>query len=156
MHKLFVTAGLLFGLSLTQLAHATEVTITTTLNDYRGNGAYLAIYLTDAQGKYARTLWLAGGKNKYYKNLLDWARGSAMKRSEYDGRTGASVTSGESLTVKVEIDDTLIDAGYLIRVDSAVEDQRDIRIDAELPLTSQGAGKSVSGRAYVKTLSYSL
>lgn len=156
MKRLFATTGLLLSLGLSSLAQAREVTITTELNAYRGDGAYLAIYLTDASGKYARTLWVAGGKSKYYKHLLDWARGSGAKSTEYDGLTGASVTSGESLTITVEIDDALIDAGYLMRVDSAVEDQRENRIDAEIPLTTQGAGTPVTGRGYVKALSYSL
>lgn len=156
MSKLLATAGLVFGLCLSNVALAKAITINVTLKDYRGNGAYLAIYLTDADGNYAQTLWVAGGKSKYYKNLRDWARGSSMKLSEYDGKTGASVSSGDNLTVTVEISDEWIDAGYLIRVDSAVEDQRDNRIDAELPLTSQGSGKPVNGRGYINTLSYSM
>lgn len=156
MNKSFATAVLTLGLCLSSVAQAREVTITTTLNAYRGDGAYLAIYLTNADGKYTRTLWVAGGKSKYYKHLLDWARGSGTKSTEYDGMTGASVSNGGSLTIKADIDDALIDAGYLIRVDSAVENQRENRIDAEVPLTSQGAGTPVAGRAYVKTLSYSL
>ena len=156
MNRLFATAGLMLGLCLSNAALAREVTITTTLNAYRGDGAYLAVYLTDADGNYARTLWVAGGKSKYYKHLLGWARGSGMKNTEYDGMTGASVSSGGNLTVTVDIDDTLIDAGYLIRVDSAVEDQRENRVDAEVPLTSQGVNTPVTGRGYVKALSYSL
>lgn len=156
MKRLFATAGLMLTLSLSTVAQAREVSITTALNAYRGQGAYLAIYLTDADGKYTRTLWVAGGKSKYYKSLLDWARGSGMKRTEYDGMTGASVSSGGSLTIKVDIDDALIDAGYLIRIDSAVEHLRENRVDAEMALTSQGSGTSVAGRNYVKSLGYSL
>jgi hypothetical protein len=156
MNRLFATAGLMLGLCLSNAALAREVTITTTLNAYHGDGAYLAVYLTDADGNYARTLWVAGGKSKYYKHLLGWARGSGMKNTEYDGMTGASVSSGGNLTVTVDIDDTLIDAGYLIRVDSAVEDQRENRVDAEVPLTSQGVNTPITGRGYVKALSYSL
>ena len=156
MNKLLATALLMMGLSLTSVAQAREVNITTVLNAYRGEGAYLAIYLTDAGGKYTRTLWVAGGKSKYYKSLLDWARGSGMKPAEYDGMTGASVSSGGSLTITVDIDDALIDAGYLIRVDSAVENLRENRVDVEVPLTSQGAGTPVAGRSYIKSLSYTL
>ena len=53
MQRLFATTGLLLSLSLASAAQAREVTITTELNAYRGDGAYLAIYLTDASGKYA-------------------------------------------------------------------------------------------------------
>lgn len=156
MCRILTIAGLMLGLCLSNDIQAKEVTITTVLNDYRGSGAYLAIYLTDANGNYTQTLWIAGGKSKYYKHLRDWARGSGLKPTEYDGITGASVKSGGSLTARVNIDEALIDAGYLIRVDSAVEDQRENRIDAEVPLTSQGVGKPVIGRGYVKTLSYYL
>lgn len=154
MKKILISAGLL--LAMTNLVQAAELAITTTMQTYPGNGAYLAIYLTDAAGSYNRTLWVAGKKRKYYQHLADWARGSSLKNSEFDGKTGASVTSGGSLTIKVTIDDALIDAGYLIRVDSAVEDQPDHRIDVEVALTREGAGKAVAGRGYIKNLSYTL
>ncbi len=156
MKKLMVTTGILLGLFLSNIAQASELTLNTTLNGYQGNGAYFAIYLTDATGKYQKTLWVAGTKRKYYKHLGDWARGSGLKTSEYDGISGASVTSGESLTVKVNIDDAMIDAGYLIRIDSAVEDLPEHRIDVEVPLTRSGAGKPVAGRGFIKNFSYSL
>jgi hypothetical protein len=47
--------------------------------------------------------------------------------------TGASVTSGRTLKVTVNLDDSLIDNGYEVRVDSAVEDMRDIRADVIAP-----------------------
>ena len=156
MNKLFTIIGLSLGLCLSAATQAREVTITTTLNTYRGNAAYLAIYLTNPDGKYEQTLWVAGKKSKYYKHLLDLARGSGLKTAEYEGMTGASVSGGDSLTIQADIDDALIDAGYLIRVDSAVEDKRENRIDAEVTLTTSGAGTPVSGRGYVNTLSYSL
>ena len=56
------------------LAAARPVTFTTTLNNYGGDGAYLALYLTDASGAYAGTLWMAGGKSKYYDSLAGWYR----------------------------------------------------------------------------------
>lgn len=156
MPKMILTTGLLLILSSVNPAAAAEVTVNATLNNYQGNGAYLAIYLTDANGKFNQTLWIAGEKQKYYKHLREWAKGSGMQAMEYDGLTGASVSSGDSITFKTNIDDTLIDVGYLIRIDSAVEDQRDNRIDAEVALTRQGANVPVKGRGYIKTLSYSL
>ncbi len=147
--------ALLLGLLLSASAQAREVTITTQLNNYRGQGAYLAIYLLDASGGYVRTLWIAGETTKYYKHFTDWARGSKQKRSEYDGMTGASVESSDKLTITADIDDALIDAGYVIRVDSVVEEQRENRADATIPLTTEGVGKAVGGRVYVRSLSYS-
>ena len=138
------------------LAQARPVTLTTQLQGYSGNGAYLAFYVTDATGQYKKTLWVSGKKVKYYKHLRDWARGSGLKASEYDGVSGASVGSGKSLKVTVELADALIDAGYEIRVDSAVEDQRENPADVRAPLTKQGAGKPVAGRGYIKSFTYDM
>ncbi|MGY4879099.1 DUF2271 domain-containing protein [Vreelandella aquamarina] len=154
MKKRFLILGLIAALAFPTFAMAKEVTMTTELNNYRGDGAYLAIYLTDSDGAYQGTLWVAGGKSKYYKHLRDWARGSGMNRSEYDGLTGASVASGRTLTITLDLDDALIDSGYQIRVDTAVEDMRDNRSDVVAPLTTEGAGQAVNGRGYVQSFTY--
>jgi hypothetical protein len=77
-----------------------------------------------------------------------------MDRAEYDGLTGASITSGRTLKMTLNLDDSLIDSGHQVRVDTAVEDMRDNRADVVTPLTTEGAGKAVSGRGYVKSFSY--
>lgn len=135
---------------------ATELTINATMLDYPGDPAFLAFYLTDGAGKYQRTLWISGSKVKYYRHLGNWARDSGLQKSEYDGLTGASIHSGASLSVQVNIEATLIDAGYLIRVDTAVEDLAEHRIDVEIPLTTKGAGSTVNGHGFIKSLSYTL
>ncbi len=154
MKKLTLTLALAATMALPAIAQAHEVTFTTVLKNYNGEGAYAALYLVDAKGVYQRTLWVAGKKSKYYKHLPDWARGSGLRKSEYDGVTGASVLSRGSLVVTAEIADELFDAGYEVRIDTAVEDLRDNRADASIALTTNGAGKPVNGRGYVKSLSY--
>lgn len=156
MKKLVASLCLASVLGLPGLVDARPVTLTTQLQNYGGNGAYLAIYVTDANGQYKRTLWVSGAKTKYYKNLRDWARGSGLRASEFDGVSGASVGSGRTLKVTVEVADALIDAGYEIRVDSAVEDLRDNPAEVRAPLTTAGAGKPVAGRGYVKSFSYAM
>jgi len=146
-------AGTLAGPAL---AEARELNLSTTLAEYSGNKAYLAIYLTDAQGQYQRTLWVAGRKAKYYKHLGDWARGSGLRAAEFDGLSGASVGSGDTLKVSVEVADSLIDAGYQIRIDSAVEDKRSNRAELNVPLTVEGAGKDNAGSGYVSAFRYTL
>ncbi|WP_280546890.1 DUF2271 domain-containing protein [Halomonas sp. 11-S5] len=152
--NLALALGLAAAITLPALAQAREVTFTTELKDYGGDGAYMALYLTDANGQYAGTLWIAGEKSKYYKHLRGWARGSGQRRSEYDGLSGASVGSGRSLTITLDLADELFDAGYEVRVDTAVEDRRDNRYDVVAPLTTEGAGKPVSGRGYVQSFRY--
>ena len=143
-------------LALPGVVQARPVTLTTELQSYSGNGAYLAIYVTDAKGVYQKTLWVAGKKSKYFKHLRDWARGSGMKASAFDGMSGASVGSGRTLKVTAELADALIDAGYEIRIDTAVEDQRDNPAEVRAPLTTLGKGKPVAGRGYVKSFKYDM
>ena len=156
MKKIIAATCLAGAIALPGLAQAREVTLTTQLKDYSGNDAYLAIYVTDANGQYQKTLWVAGKKAKYYKHLRDWARGSGLNAAEFDGVSGASVGSGETLKVSVDIADALIDAGYQIRIDTAVEDKRENSAEVQVPLTREGSGKATSGNGYVDSFRYDL
>ena len=156
MNKTAISLALAGMAALPAIGQAREINLSTTLKDYRGNEAYLAIYVTDAQGAYQRTLWVAGKKAKYYKHLRDWARGSGLKASEFDGVSGASVGSGKTLKVTVELADALIDAGYEIRIDTAVDKQRDNPAELRVPLTTQDKGKPTPGRGYIQSFSYDL
>ncbi len=153
MKNILSRACLAGMIAIPGMVHARPVTLLTQLQNYSGNGAYLAFYLTDATGNYKKTLWVAGKKSKYYKHLSAWARGSGLNAGEFDGVSGASVGSGKSLKVTVELADALIDAGAL---DSAVEDGRDNPVDARVALTKAGAGKPVPGRGYIKAFSYAM
>lgn len=153
---LLTTIAAACALALPVLAWSRPVTISTTLKNYNGNGAYLAVYLTDAKGAYARTLWVAGGKAKYYKHLSDWTRLSAGDAKRLDGVTGASVGAGRTLKVTADLADALIDAGYEIRVDAAAEDLRESPSEVRVPLTSSGSGKANPGRQYIQSLTYQL
>jgi len=139
-------------LALPTAAAARPVTIATTMKAYGGPGAYAAIWVADAAGKYKGTLWMAGNSAKYWRHLADWQRASGGRASEVDGITGASVGSGKTLKITVDIADALIDAGYVVHVDTSVEDGRDVSADAVAPLATDQSGKSVAGKGYVKTL----
>lgn len=148
--------ALAIALTLPSLAMARPVTLTMTLNDYRGDGAYLALYVTDSLGKYAGSLWIAGGKSKYYKHLKGWKKASRSDRSEIDGITGASVGAGRTLEITVDLADALFDAGHSLRVDASVEDKRDSPNDIVVELTTDGSGTTVRGRRYVANFNYEL
>jgi hypothetical protein len=156
MKSLVAVLALTTALTFPALALARPVTLTTTLNDYGGNGAYLALYVTDAAGAYKGTLWMAGGRSKYYRHLGGWLRGSGGNLGEINGITGASVGSGRSLKISLDLADALFDAGYEIHVDAAAEDMRDSPSDVVIPLTSGGAGKPVAGRRYISAFTYDM
>lgn len=155
MKSLIASLVMTTALTLPGLAMARPVTLTATLSNYGGAGAYLALYVTDPQGKYAGTLWIAGGKSKYYEHLSGWYRASGGNRAEIDGITGASVGAGRTLEITLDLADALFDAGYTLHVDAAVEDMRDSPNEVAVPLTSTGMAEPVRGRRYVSAVAYS-
>ena len=114
------------ALALPTLAHSRQVTLTAQLKSFGGDGAYLAAYLTDANGAYVRTLWVAGGNAKYFKHLSNWNRLSSGDTKRLTGVTGASVGAGSTLKVTAE------------------------------PLTTTNANKPQAGKQYVQSLTFQL
>jgi hypothetical protein len=129
MKSLLATLALTTALMLPGFAMARPVTLTTTLNNYGGEGAYLALYVTDASGAFMGSLWMAGGKSKYYEHLSE---------------------------ITLDLADALFDAGYTLHVDAAVEDMHDSPNEIAVPVTTDGAGTPVRGRHYVASLTYDM
>lgn len=156
MKSLLATLALTTALTLPGLAMARPVTLTTTLHSYGGDGAYLVLYVTDAQGAYAGTLWMAGDKSKYFDHLGDWYRATGGDPAQINGITGASVGAGRSLEITLDLADALFDAGYVLHVDAAVEEMRDSPNEVAVPLTTAGAGQAVPGRRYVASFRFDM
>ncbi|WP_413868692.1 DUF2271 domain-containing protein [Albidovulum sp.] len=156
MKSLLATLALTTALTLPSLALARPVTLTTTLTNYGGDGAYLALYVTDPSGAYAGSLWMAGGKSKYYEHLADWYRATAGDPAQINGITGASVGAGRSLEITLDLADALFDAGYTLHIDAAVEEMRDSPNEIAVPLTAAGAGQPVKGRRYIASFRYDM
>jgi hypothetical protein len=156
MKSLFVALVLTTALTGPELAVARPIILTTTLQDYGGDGAYLALYVTDATGIHLGTLWMAGRKSKYYRHLRHWIRGSAGNLAEIHGITGASVGAGRTLKISLDLMDALFDAGYELHIDAAVEDMPDSPSDVVVPLTLEGAGHPVPGGLYISSFTYEM
>ncbi len=154
MKSLLAMLAVTTALTVPGLAMAREVTFTTNMRNYGGDGAYLAYYVTDAQGKYVGSLWMAGGKAKYYDHLSGWTRATGGNTGEVNGITGASVGAGRSLKVTVDLADALFDAGYQLHIDAAVEDMRDSPNEIVVPLTAAGSGQAVKGTRYIADFTY--
>lgn len=154
MKALLTALALTTALTLPALAR--PVTLTTTLNNYGGDGAYLVLYVTDAAGAYVGSLWMAGGKSKYYQDLTDWYRATGGDPAQINGITGASVGAGRTLEITLDLADALFDAGYVLHIDAAVEKMRASPNEVAVPLTTEGAGSQVQGRRYVATFSYTM
>lgn len=156
MKSVLAALALTTALTLPGLAMARPVTLTTTLNNYGGDGAYLALYVTDPQGAYAGSLWMAGGKSKYYEHLSDWYRATGGDPAQINGITGASVGAGRTLEITLDLADALFDAGYTLHIDAAVENMRDSPNEVAVPLTTDGAGRPARGRRYIASFTYAM
>ncbi|MBL4784688.1 MAG: DUF2271 domain-containing protein [Cohaesibacteraceae bacterium] len=156
MKKLITILLLSTALLLPRAAIARDVIITAELKSYRGPGAYLAVYLTKPDGRYDSTLWIAGEKQKYYGHLRGWVRAVSRSGESVDGLTGASVGSGRTLNITANLSDAMIDAGYQIHVDTAVEDGGEHTNDAVVSLSKDNKGMTVGGRGFIRSLSVSM
>ena len=68
-----------------------------TRNSYGGDGACLALYVTDSCGACAGSLWMAGDKPKDDEHLSDWYRATGGDTAQINGITGASARRSCSL-----------------------------------------------------------
>ena len=156
MKKLLATLALTTALTMPGFAMAKPVTFTTQLNSYGGNNAFLAFYVTDASGAYKGSLWMAGGRTRYYRHLSDWDQATGGDVAQVDGITGASVGQGQQLSITLDLKDALFDEGYQLHNDAAVEDMRDSPSEIVVPLTATGAGQDVAGKRYIATFRYDM
>ncbi|MEI6096894.1 MAG: DUF2271 domain-containing protein [Alphaproteobacteria bacterium] len=150
MKHLFTALALSTALVVPGMAMARQVTVKSQMQAYGGNGAYLAFYLTDANGAYVSSLWMAGGQARYYEHLTAFTTAVRGNYRQIDGITGASVGQGQTLTLDINLDDKFFDAGYVLHVDAVAEDMRESPKEIAMPLS--GTGASARGRRYIATL----
>ncbi len=150
MKNILSTLALSTALVLPGVAMARDITLTGTLKNYRGDGAYLAVYVTNANGGYVGTVWVGGGKSKYFQHFTHWFR--ATGGNVGNAMTGASVGAGRTFQITFSLADAMIDAGYQLRIDASVEDMRDAPSDIVIPLTSENFGTGNAGRRYIRNI----
>ncbi|MBD8066576.1 DUF2271 domain-containing protein [Devosia sp. PTR5] len=152
-------ALLLLGTALVapSAASAAQVTLSGQMTGYGGPPAYIAVYLTGPDGSYDSTLYVAGHKTRYYRELGGWVRYAAADPTlNLDGITGASIGSGQSFSINLDLADALIDAGYTLHIDSAVEDGGSATDDVVIPLDSASSGVSQPGRGFIRSASVNM
>lgn len=152
MKKIATALVIATALAGPSLAYAKDLTIEAQVASYRGPNAFFAIYVTRPDGSYDSTLWVAGQNQRYYRHLRNWVRGISAAGGTIDGISGASVGAGRTLSVHASIADTMIDAGYQIHVDSAVENGGEYANDVVMPLAQASSGVAAAGTGYVQSL----
>ena len=120
------------------------------MTNYNGEAAYMVVSLIDPQGNYQKTLYVFGDNGKYYDSLKKWFVFYQDKKEKIDAVTGASITQGDRKTITLNLDKNLLDQGYKIRFESAVEDQNYYTTDAEVPFSSESLRGKTEGSGYVR------
>ena len=150
MKKILTTLALTTALVAPGVAMARNITMTGVLKNFGGSSAYLAAYVTDANGQFVGTVWVAGGRSKYYKHLSHWFRATGGRTG--NAMTGASIGNGRSFQVSFSIADNMMDAGYELRIDAASENMREAPADIVIPLTSSNIGAANAGRRFIRSV----
>jgi hypothetical protein len=141
-----------FGCSAAAPADAAPLSLTLTMKPYRGNPAYAAVYVLGPRGEYVSTLHVAGNRARYQADLTRWHRLMQRSGRGIDGTTGASAGAGRRVTTTVNVPDRLLNAGYTLHVETAVENGRSYPNDVTMPLDNAHMGRATAGTGYVATL----
>lgn len=120
------------------------------LTNYTGEGAYVVVSLLDNNGKYKKTMQVLGREQRWYDDITSWYKHLTTTKENVDGVTGASVKAGGRKVFTITIDQSLIDKGYKLRFETAVENQEYKERDAEVDLTEGNMGKNIKGSGYIR------
>ena len=120
------------------------------MTNYSGEAAYMVVSLINPQGSYLKTLHVFGDNSTYYDALKKWYDFYTAKKEKVDALTGASITQGDRKTIVLDLDNNLLNQGYKLRFESAVEDQYYYTTDAEVPFTTESLKEKVAGTGYVR------
>ncbi len=136
--------------SLESLAQSSKYKCMIQMNGYEGLEAYVTISLIDPKGAYEKTLYVLGPDKQWYNTLKEWHKFETKANSKLSAITGASVAGGDRAVKTIEIADSKIDAGYTLRFESAVEEQKYHVRDVEIPLTTEALTQRADGTGYIR------
>lgn len=121
------------------------------MTNYTGEAAYIVISLIDPKGNYEKTLFVYGDDAQWYNTIEEWwQKFHSKKRSNIDAITGATISGGGRNITVIDIDDSKINAGYKIRFETAVEDQKYHTSDVEFELTSETVKSKQDGKGFIR------
>lgn len=152
--KKAIAASMFAAVAMPSVSQAAEGTLLVQLNDYDGYEAFYAMYLVDPEGRYVRTLWVAGSKPQFFKDMPRWWKYLGRAPQDIDAITGASVAPGDRDVVRIDLDDDILDAGYKIRIETSVEDQNNYPDDVEVELDSKHMKDKIPGTGYIRYFRY--
>ncbi|WP_461790351.1 DUF2271 domain-containing protein [Pedobacter sp.] len=151
--KIFIL-GILLSAANQALAQTSKYKCMLQMNGYTGEPAYVSVSLINPKGDYEKTLYVMGKDKKWYNSLKEWFK-FFNKTKNVNAKTGASVAGGDRAMVNIEINDAILDKGYKIRFETAVEDQKYYATDVEVPATTEALAGKADGSGYIKYIRFS-
>ncbi len=147
--------AIVLGTSIGKAQHA-KYKCLVQMDSYQGDAAYVVISLVNSKDGYEKTLYVLGNDKKWYKSLKEWYKFyQKQNSSSISAVTGASISGGDRTMKVIDIDESLLDKGYKIRFESAVEDQKYQKTDVEVPLTTEALKGKTDGTGYIKFVRFS-
>ena len=120
------------------------------LTNYEGEGPYFTVSVIDENGKYLQTLHVSGEDEEWYPDLEEWWKYMEEVQPNVDAITRPSIPAGGRSVFVLSIDDTFINAGHTLRFETAVEDQKYVKDDLSLPLTTESLNGKFEGTGYIR------
>ncbi|TXD54430.1 MULTISPECIES: DUF2271 domain-containing protein [unclassified Polaribacter] len=120
------------------------------MKNYTGEGAYVVISLLNPEGSYEKTIYVQGNDDEWYFDITDWWKFQGKKRANIDAITGATIGGGQRTISVIKIDDNLLNKGYKIRFETAVEDQEYHTSDVEFDLTKENLKSKIEGKGFIR------
>lgn len=145
-----VVAGTLFA--STSFAQSTKYKCMLQMNNYKGLKAYVVISLIKPNGTYEKTLAVLGDDKQWFNTLKEWYKFQSKTKEKISGVTGASIGGGDRAVRMLDIDASKINAGYKLRFESAVEEQKYFASEVDIPLTTAGLAEKADGKGYIRTV----
>lgn len=121
------------------------------LTNYEGEGAYVVVSILDGEGEYVETLYVQGDDDEWYRDITEWWKNVyGIRRPNIDAIVGETVTGGQRKMTVLQIPTDKIDAGYMIRFESAVEDQEYYADDVQFELTTENLTAKKDGTGFIR------
>ena len=151
----FILAAGLFLLTNLSFAQTSKYKCMIQMNSYQGEKAYVIVSLVNAKGVYEKTLKILGPDKQWFNTLKEWYKFQTRTKEKVNAVTGASIGGGDRAVFTIEVDKAKLNAGYTLRFESAVEEQKYHIKDLEVPLTTTGLAAKTDGKGYIRYVRFS-
>ena len=130
--------------------------------EYRGEGAYFAISVIDADGNYHKTLYVMGNDKTWFSDMKAFwqhLRSNALYTDEtfypmIDGISGATISGGERRIFPIDIPYEFLEKEYRLRFETAVEDKGYYTDDVVLDLNRLALKESYKGSGFIQQIKF--